>query len=187
MCALFVLIPINSTAQVYKSVDADGNVRYTSSPPQKGAKPADLPQIMRSEVKLATTPLKTCDQHGGVNCQAGADKDGSVICYDGFTEATARFRFTCSTAKLAISDVSELTDSGGFTVFIRNSKSVAASQASVIFKPKSGGEVKLKGPAEIEPFGVAEFTYEPPRGKEESLALGKPTLAELDILCANCA
>jgi len=187
LCALVFLTPLSAIAQVYKSVAADGSVRYTSKPPQKGAKPADLPQIMRSEVKLSTTQLKTCDQHGGVNCQAGADKDGSVICYDGFTEATARFRFTCSTAKLEISDVSDLTNSGGFTVFVRNSKSVAASQASVIFKPKTGGEVKLQGPAEIEPFGVAEFTYEPPRGKEESLASAKPTLAELDLLCANCA
>ncbi|MFM1847116.1 MAG: hypothetical protein RL417_590 [Pseudomonadota bacterium] len=174
-------------AQVYKTVDKDGNVQYSSTPPAKGAKPADLPKIMRAEVKLTEKRLETCDKHGGVNCQAGADADGSVICYDGFTEASTRFRFSCSTAKLEISDVSDLTKSGGFTVFVRNSKSVKAAEAALIFKPNGGQEIKLNGPTEVEPFGVAEFVYEPPKGKEESLALAKPTLAELDLMCANCS
>ena len=174
-------------SQVYKTIDKDGQVHYSSVPPQKGAKPAELPKIMRAEVKLTEKRIETCERHGGVNCQAGADQDGSVICYDGFTDATARFRFSCSTAKLEITEVSNLSESGGFTVFVRNSKSVKAAESAVIFKPQGKKEVKLLGPTEIEPFGVAEFVYEPPKGKEESLALSKPSLAELDVVCANCS
>jgi Domain of unknown function (DUF4124) len=185
--ALLLATPPAAKCQVYKTVDKDGNVQYTSKPPKKGAKPAELPKIMRAEVRLTEKRLETCDKHGGVNCQAGADKDGSVICYDGFTEASARFRFTCSTAKLEISDVSEVTESGGFTVFVRNSKSVKASESALIYKPQGAPEVKLNGPTEVEPFGIAEFTYEPPKGKQESLALSKPGLAELDVVCANCS
>jgi len=185
--ALGVGLNAPASAQVYKTVDKDGNVHYSSKPPAKGAKPANLPEIMRAEVKLTEKKLETCDKHGGVNCQAGADKDGSVICYDGFAEATARFRFSCSAAKLEISDVSDLSPAGGFTVFVRNSKSVKAAEAALIYKPQGGKEVKLSGPSEIEPFGVAEFVYEPARGKEESLALAKPGLAELDVVCANCS
>lgn len=174
-------------AQVYKWEDKDGTIRYSSTPPKKGAKPAELPRIMRAEVKLTDKKLETCDKHGGVNCQAGADHDGSVVCYDGFTEATARFRFSCSAAKLEISEISGLRDSGGFTVFVRNAKSVAASQAAVTFKPEGGGEVKLLGPDEIEPFGVAEFIYEPAKGKQDSLALSKPSVANIAVACANCS
>lgn len=183
----FPFLPPAAESQVYKTIDDDGNVHYSSKPPTKGAKPAELPAIMRAEVRLTETRLQTCDKHGGVNCQAGADKDGSVICYDGFTEASARFRFTCSTAKLEISDVSELTKSGGFTVFVRNSKSVKAAESALIYKPQGASEIKLQGPTEVEPFGVAEFVYEPLKGKEESLALSKPSLAELNVVCANCS
>jgi hypothetical protein len=33
-----------------------------------------------------------CSGHGGVNCAAGADKDGSVICYDGWRKSTVSYK-----------------------------------------------------------------------------------------------
>lgn len=32
-----------------------------------------------------------CSSHGGVNCLAGADVDGSVICVDGWLESTVAY------------------------------------------------------------------------------------------------
>lgn len=168
---------------VYKWTDKEGKVHYTSTPPSKDAKPAQLPDIMRGEVKLVEQKLVTCDKHGGVNCQAGTDSDGSVICFDGFKGATARFRFTCNSPKLEIADISELGDNGAFTVFIRNAKSVEAQKPVVNVKPAEGKEVTLKGPETIPAFGVAEFQFVPITPDKK---LPKPTVADISVSCANC-
>ncbi|MBX7143590.1 MAG: DUF4124 domain-containing protein [Oligoflexia bacterium] len=168
---------------VYKWTDKEGKVHYTSTPPSKDAKPAQLPDITRGEVKLVEQKLVTCDKHGGVNCQAGSDSDGSVICFDGFKGATARYRFTCNSPKLEIADISELGDNGAFTVFIRNAKSVEAQKPVVNVKPPEGKEVSLKGPETIPAFGVAEFQYIPASPDKK---LPKPTVADVTVSCANC-
>ena len=33
-----------------------------------------------------------CSYHGGVNCSAGADWDGSVICNDGWRDSSVKYR-----------------------------------------------------------------------------------------------
>lgn len=33
-----------------------------------------------------------CSNHGGVNCSAGPDTDGSVICNDGWKDSTITYR-----------------------------------------------------------------------------------------------
>lgn len=33
-----------------------------------------------------------CSGHGGVNCAAGPDSDGSVICNDGWRDSSVRYR-----------------------------------------------------------------------------------------------
>jgi hypothetical protein len=169
---------------VYKATGKDGKVTYSSKPPTKNAKPAELPEIMRGEVKLVEQKLVSCDKHGGPNCQAGPDADGSVICLDGFKNASARFRFTCNSPKLEISDVSEVAADGSFTVFVRNTKSVAAQKPVIMYHSLNGKEHKIPGPEVVEGFGVAEFQF---HTKEKlKVAMNKPTLAELDITCANC-
>jgi hypothetical protein len=44
---------------------------------------------------LTITPVSAtsgaCSYHGGVNCSAGADYDGSVICYDGWTASSVLY------------------------------------------------------------------------------------------------
>jgi hypothetical protein len=172
-----------SADSIYKSTDKDGRVRYSTRAPSVDAKPADLPKIMRGEVKLVDQKLVTCEKHGGVNCQAGADSDGSVICLDGYRDASARFRFTCSSPKLEVTDVSELDVDGGFTVFVRNTKSVDALLPVISFKQKAGAEIKLKGPDKIAAFAVAEFQFKP--DSPEKL-IPRPTFAEIVLACKNC-
>lgn len=174
---------VASAAPVYKVEGKDGRISYSSKPPSKDAKPANLPEIMRGEVKLVEHKMVNCDRHGGVNCQAGPDSDGSVICTDGFKGASPRFRFTCNSPKLEISDISEVDGLGAFTVFVRNTKSVAAKKPAVVFKGNSGKEITILGPDVIDPFGVAEFQFQP----TDKLQIDeRPTLANLNLTCANC-
>lgn len=183
----FFLISIGITNSVlaqgiYKWKDQDGVVHY-SSEPVEDAKKAKLPEINRGEVKLVEKKLISCSDHGGINCQAGADSDGSVICYDGFTEASPRYRFSCLSPKLSITQVSDLDENGNFSVIVRNSKSVAANKPAVFYKPGNGEEFKLSGPDTIDAFSISEFTFEP---KDTDIPTQKADLGQLDLTCANC-
>ena len=170
-------------APIYTWTGDDGVKHYSSKPLTKDAKVADLPPIMRADVKVSQQKLVTCDSHGGVNCAAGTDTDGSVICYDGFREASNRFRFTCTSPKLEITDIANATKDGSFMVFVRNSKSVPADKPALSFSPHEGGAVLLDGPELIDPFGIAEFTFIPKPGQE---VLDTPEMAQLSVTCANC-
>ena len=182
---LLIVAPSSADAKpVYKWKDANGVTHFTSQKPFQGAKPAELPEIMRGEMKLAKTKVLTCKSHGGTDCQAGADKDGSVICYDGFRGATTRFRLTCKSPKLEIMEISDLTEDGTFKVMVRNAKPVDANDANLYYKPELGKEVRLKGPDNIEAFGVAEFQFFP---KDADIPKKKVELAQLDVTCGNCS
>ena len=181
---LLALVSQNAFAEgVYKWTDKEGHVHYTTAAPSKDARPAELPPIMRGEVKLADKKLVTCDKHGGVNCQAGPDSDGSVICFDSFKEASARYRFTCDAPKLEISDIGTPDTNGVFSVFVRNAKSVEAQKMSVKIKLPDGLIVKLAGPDSIAAFGSAEYQYTP--ANKDSVIL-KPKHEDLQLTCANC-
>lgn len=190
-CGVFCLIgagvsfssSVSFAQKLYKWTDEKGVVHYSSAPKSRDAQQADLPPIMRGEVKLSSQKLVSCDKHGGINCQAGADTDGSVICYDGFRSASARFRFSCSSPKLEITDISDPGTDGTFSVFIRNSKSVAAQKPSVTLKEGEGSEIALSGPREIEAFGMGEFSL-PKSAAGEIRA--KPDLSQLIVTCGNC-
>jgi len=169
---------------IYKWTDDAGVTHYSSKSDATSAQPAKLPPITRGEVKLAKKLLISCQQHGGINCQAGADSDGSVICYDGFKQASARYRFSCSSPKLEITEVSDPMPDGRFSVFVRNSKSVSASKPALYYKPEGQREVRLEGPEEIEAFGMAEFKFQ---AVNADIPDGKVSLTQLNITCANCS
>jgi hypothetical protein len=156
---------------VYKWQDENGVVHYTSKAGKAGAKAADLPPITRGEMKL------------GVDCAAGADVDGSVICGDGFKDATARYRFHCNSPKLLVADVSNRTAEGDFKVVLRNAKAVAAVKVALFFERPDKREVPLDGPGEVKPFGAAEFTLA--KADTEGLA-NKPLPTQFRIVCSNC-
>jgi len=185
LALLFVSTSAAHAAPVYTWTDDQGVTHYASKPTHQSAKPAELPEITRGEVKLSKVDLVSCDKHGGIDCQSGADTDGSVLCYDGFRGASARFLFTCKTAKLELADVSEVQDNGAFKAFIRNKKPVAANKVSVIYETIEGAKLALTGPADIEPFGMAEYAFAPQVGRSVEIP-SKPTIAELTMSCANC-
>lgn len=184
--ALFLLAPANLLAtDLYSWTDDNGVTHYASkAKAPKHAEPTSLPKINRGDVKLTESKLISCGDRGGINCQAGADEDGSVICYDGFKDASPLYGISCASPKLKITKVSEPDFQGHFSVTIRNSKSVEAKEVQVTYKPEElESEIVLVGPEHVEPFGVAEFSYAP---KEIDLRSSSVSLAKLEIKCANC-
>jgi len=183
LAALLFFAATAQAAPVYKW-EQNGQVHFSSKPPSVNAKPAELPEIMRGEVKLTKDNFTSCSSHGGINCQAGADSDGSVICYDGFKNATTRFKFSCNSPKLSIAEISERNANGGFTVTVRNTNSVKAEKPNVIYKITDGAKpIKLDGPLEIDPFGLADYVYKPFANEGSQ---PKATLAQIDLACGNC-
>ena len=139
---------------------------------------------MRGEAKIAKGNLESCSSHGGINCQSGPDRDGSVICFDGFKAAAARFKFNCSSPNLKIAEVGERDKTGAFSVFVRNPSSIKAGGVNVMYKPEDQSpERKLEGPGEIDPFGLAEYRFD---AKPPTLSWERVTIAQIDLTCANC-
>ncbi len=177
--------------EIYKWTDKQGKVHYSTKPVNKNAKIADLPEITRGEVKIPASLLDSCKNHGGIDCQSGADSDGSVKCSDGFTDSAQRYAFSCSTARLEVSSISEVNRGGGFTVNIRNSKSVAAENPKVVFKFEGNKDYELSGPLKIAPFEVGEFLFDPDthlseKDRIEVVKRIKPTQDKFELACSNC-
>lgn len=184
LISLIVLVLCSRQLQaqgIYKWTDKDGITHYSSN---KAANPkanlAKLPKINHGEVDLGKYKLKTCNNHGGIDCQAGVDKDGSVICYDGFRGAAARYRFSCSTPKLELT-ASDLKD-GKYIVSIRNAKAVIAKQMSVSARLQDGSKVTLSGPKSIGAYGIEDYVFELDRDKQNE----KLDSAQISIMCSNC-
>ena len=85
---ILISLPGIADQKIYKWVSPDGSVSYSTKKPKAEAEVAKLPPIMRAEVKIPENTLESCESHGGIDCQAGPDGDGSVICMDGFTAAS---------------------------------------------------------------------------------------------------
>ena len=168
---------------IYSWKDAQGTTHYSSKPVGKDAKLADLPPIMKAEMKIPQSALTTCAKHGGVNCQAGTDTDGTVICYDGFRGSMERFAFTCNAPKLEVADVSEVSTDGSFSVFVRTARGVLATAPEVSVNSITGKQFKLLGPDSIEPFALAEFSFGPDPKRP---FIQKPTVAQVEVQCMNC-
>lgn len=126
--SIIFAISLADAQSVYKWTDADGNVHFSTSAPNPNAAPAALPELRRESVDArieqlkATTPA-TCSQHGGVDCSRGADFDGSVVCFDGFSDAILPFRVHCSEARLRITEYR-------FRYGVSSSTGSSSSQAS---------------------------------------------------------
>jgi len=165
-------------------VERDGKIEYSSVPPQAGAEPAELPKLGRWKLQESAASKNTCVQHGGINCSAGPDKDGSVICFDSFADSVQRYAFECTSAKLELLSISKPDERGIFTVQVRNSKSVASQKTQVMFKPKRMEPgVKLSGPEQIEGFGVGEYSFYPSKLTQ---VIQEPKVAHLIVSCENC-
>ena len=83
----------------FKGPDEDGSVicadGYLDSPdmydcpaePPPALTPADLPGVNGPWCFITCSAAGACANHGGVNCMAGADVDGSVICRDSYRDS----------------------------------------------------------------------------------------------------
>jgi hypothetical protein len=187
VCALFTATFATSSVQadqVYRWEDAEGTVHYSSEAPELDAKPAELPRITRGRLGLQSQQFETCDKHGGINCQSGADIDGSVICTDGFRATPTRFRFHCNSPKLDLADIGDIKNNGEFSILVRNSRSVAAQKPELILRlNQASAGIILSGPAKIDPFEVGEFLY---KASEHGVVNQKPRPDQVTVTCMNC-
>jgi hypothetical protein len=174
----FVLFTSSAAlGQVYEWTDAKGVRHFSSTKHGDSYKPADLPNIMRESVAASGVLLQSCIRHGGINCSSGPDADGSVICYDGYRDAPARYRFSCSSAKLSAATVTLPGADGVITVAVRNESGVLAQKPQVTFQ---SGEKKeaAKGPTEIGPMEMAEYKF---FGHTSAIPM-----ESISLSCLNC-
>lgn len=185
--ALAVIMGFSRQAegQVYEWTDPKGTRHFSSEKRGEQFKIAVLPPLHREKsVKgiekkgpSGEKALVGCHDHGGINCQAGADGDGSVVCLDGFRDAAAPFRFFCFMPKLAVSEVIPGKEPGTASIVVRNESGVAAIKPVITF-PSSFGSPKISGPDSIPPREVGEFLV---------LGItGAPSSGEVSISCQNC-
>ena len=151
---------------------SDGTVVYT-----------DKPKDPLASVKLDLTPLArytpgtselllsngakldpnqqpaSCYAHGGTDCAAGPDSDGSVICSDGFRAVRARYNFNCRQVKLAVNNAHYDPQLRQLKVLVRNNSQVAANNVVVYIKQKSNSKVVSNIIEKIEPFGAGDFLF----------------------------
>jgi hypothetical protein len=188
LISLFALLLAGASTQlhaeeIYRWTDANGRVHYSSNQQTEAA--ATLPTIQRENLDQKIASIRqnispSCSTRGGIDCTRGSDDDGSVICVDGFRDASTRFANHCREAKLALKS-SLVTDSKGvergdfkelsqilekrsdnlplaIQFFIRNSSGVRAEEMKVEVIVPGEERFDALGPSDIEPFGAAEYT-----------------------------
>ncbi len=175
------------TAQpIYTGTSVTGSVVYSSRPQQGAHAKKALPEIMRTgrpavKVKRALH----CGEHGGLNCEAGPDADGSVICRDGYRATTAMYRWSCPLAKLVIVSLDQPEDSLTASVVVRNKGRLTAKNPKIFIKSLKNRQLDVKGPETLGVQGIAEYEiYIPP----QSLPGGSRTVLwnNLWITCDVC-
>lgn len=173
---------------VYKHTDSSGRVVYSSVKPATGpAAVAALPTIGRWKPRELTVSDATCEKHGGVACDSGADADGSVVCLDGYRDAVSRFAELCQQAKLELLAAPERYADIPTQVkaTVRNNSAAPANGVLVSFIiNKFDPPLIFDGPAKIEPYSVADFTVK--TTLEEVPKYRKLTVADVSLDCGNC-
>lgn len=169
--------------EIYQWTDSNGVTHFSTKKSSTDAKKAELPDIMKAEVKVPKDLLLTCSTHGGIDCQAGADQDGSVVCSDGFRDSSERHIFSCKSTKIDVAEISNPDPNGKITVFVRNKKGALAEGVAVTYVSKTEKRIPLEGPEIIEGFKVAEY-YLP--GLYLNDGTIKPEKSQLEVKCTNC-
>jgi hypothetical protein len=215
----YLILLGSAEGQVYRHVDAAGNVTYSSTP-GNGEAPAELPSIQHENISTRINKIKTetppnCSKHGGVDCSKPADGDGSVICGDGFRDASLPYALTCLEARL-ISDLSitigqdslpvrlgsargirredkarvaaalDKGDSLTIKVSLRNMTAKAANGIGVHVRLPDKNKVDLAGSDRVEPFAAEYYEYSL-GSKPEVISPETLRRIKLYVDCANCS
>ncbi len=173
---------------VYQHTDSSGRTIYSTEKPSNGkATVAALPTIGRWKPLELNIADATCDKHGGLACDSGADDDGSVVCLDGYRDAVVRYSEVCQQAKLELLSAPEryadITTQIKATV--RNNSAAPATGVLVSFIiNKFDPPLIFDGPAKIEPYSVADFTVK--TTLEEVPHYRKLAVADVSLECGNC-
>lgn len=161
---LFQLVQSSSAETIYKWTDANGKEVFSSKKDDPRAMAAELPAIKKEKVKKINTAPASCLKHGGNDCNKGSDKDGSVICLDGFLDSAVRYNFVCSEALVKIDKISPDKSANVTTVFVRNDSPVTAKDVVLAFRDKhdikgTSSIVRADGPRNIEQHQLATYTF----------------------------
>ncbi|MCB0335935.1 MAG: DUF4124 domain-containing protein, partial [Bdellovibrionales bacterium] len=183
-CLILFCIKNAFAEDIYRWEDESGVIHFTSKPDNPKAKKAELPEIMRARMGTEKSSLATCDSHGGINCQAGPDKDGSVICLDGFSEATARFKFRCSTARLKLAQVKFDDKADTLRVYVRNQQGIQADAVEVYYMQGGRERKDFMGPPAVKAYGVAEYTL---KISTDDLKADPDYKTRVYLRCMNCS
>lgn len=148
----------------------------------------DLPPIARENIDQKISQIKAetpenCFKHAGVNCAAGADSDGSVVCNDGYRGAILPYNFNCLEANLQVLGF-EIPASGTIRITVQNKSDVAARQVEIFSALTWQGEkVRALGPEQIPPNALEDYEF---RGERWTEAEVGNIRKYLKLLCENC-
>jgi len=198
--------------EIYRYTDGQGNVYYSTKPKNPGDQPAALPQIKKENLGERLADIKedtpvSCDNRGGVDCSAGSDSDGSVICSDGFRNSDVPFQLHCLIAQLKV-DRFELSDAKGETVpvtedfklptaslpkditalelSLRNTSKIEAQGVSVTFYfPEIHRSFEATGPDSVPSYGVGDYTL-PLSVLSNAIGSWRTFKSRYKVYCTNC-
>lgn len=164
-------VPFFSSSPLQNSKKADlppilweGEMKARQNKPEGATEttiPQKAPKHLTNKInsKVKDRKLESCITHGGINCEKGADKDGSVICADGFTESSALFSMRCSEGKLSIVDIKpgefNKKNIATYTLYLRNTGAKAV-KSPIIAIIKDGYSVISVEKQTIEPNQMQE-------------------------------
>ncbi len=208
---LFFTVPIVSLAdsEIYSWVDSSGVKHYSTKSKKKSDTPIKLPFLVKENISLKIKKIrekakKTCEPHGGIDCSLKKDKDGSVICEDGFRDSLEPFIFHCLETKLKPNSITLIDKKNKQRTFafsntkdlknikeikkiifsIRNISSIKAYDVNIGIRQNRNKTINIKGSKDIEGYGLKDYSLnldEKLRQKD----LGK-IIKNLRITCANC-
>lgn len=177
----------SSAEPIYRGVDAAGRTIYSSSKPAKNSVVAALPTIGKWQPRTNTISDATCEKHGGVSCEQGADADGSVVCLDGYHDALSKFKELCQLAKLNVLAAPERPADNvlSLTVTVKNESAAPANQVLVSFIiNKFDPPLLFSGPDKIEPYSVADYAVK--TTVDEVPLYRKLSVSDVSVECGNC-
>lgn len=195
--------------EIYSWKDESGTVHFSTIPKSNKAKPTELPEINRENLNDRIQAIKssvppTCIKHGGIDCNAGKDLDGSVICIDGFKDSVEPFVFACLEARLKVREMTLIDLDGqtisyqpgskvpksnmlkSLTITLRNTAAIEAYDISIGIPWKYKQELPLDGPARIDGYGVGEYTLAFDRDVPAASILSILKEKPLAVSCTNC-